>query len=80
MTHLKIMIGIDNVMSEVEWKWLQDNLNDMEVRDKFALSRIVIRIVLDDRMTFVAEVACVAKRLIVQEQVIYYITCLYVWV
>ena len=78
MTHLRIMIGIDNVMSEVECKWLQDNLNDMEVRDKFDLSRIVIWIVFDDKMTFVAEVACVTKRLIVQEQVIYNITCLYV--
>jgi hypothetical protein len=50
----------------------------MEVRDKCDLSRIVIRIVVDDKMTFVAEVACMAKRLIVQEQVIYNITCLYV--
>ena len=46
----------------------RDNLNDLEVRDKFDLSRIVIRIVFDDKITFVAEVACVATRLIIQEQ------------
>ena len=53
----------------------KDNLNNMEVWDKFDLSRIVIWNNVGWQMILVAEVTCVAKRLKFKDKVIYYITC-----
>ena len=56
-----------------------DNLNNMEVWDKFDLSRIVIWNNVGWQMILVAEVTCVAKRFKVQGQsyILYNLSVMY---